>query len=70
MVEEDEESSLTALDESDEVQELEGVEGSFLLFYNLFIILYICALIFFFRKIFFCQVVLEMGKLLVLFSLD
>ena len=48
MVEEDEESSLTALYESDEVQELEGVDGSFLLFYNLFIILYICALFFFF----------------------
>ena len=48
MVEEDEEPSLTALDESDEVQELEGVEGSFLLFYNLFIILYICAWFFFF----------------------
>ena len=56
MLEEDEESSLTALDVSDEVQELEGVDGSFLLFYNLFIILYICALFFFFfRKSFFAR---------------
>ena len=48
MVEEDEESSLTTLDVSDEVQELEGVEGSFSLLYNLFIFLYICAWFFFF----------------------
>ena len=57
MVEEDEKSSLTALDESDEVQELEGVEGSFLLFYYLFLNVYICAwfFFFFFRKIFFAR---------------
>ena len=57
MVEDDDESSLTALDESDEVQELEGVEGSFLLFYYLFLNVYICAwfFFFFFRKIFFAR---------------
>ena len=58
MLEEDEEPSLTTLDVNDEVQELEGVDGSFLLFYNLFIILYICAwffFFFFFRKIFFAR---------------